>query len=246
MEIISREDAKEQGLSRYYTGFPCSRGHFSERRTGSTACYKCEENKKKGILEPRKIYGVGFNSLLRGKDGYKARDKNGVYREYDHWRRMLQRSYDEKWFAKHPTYEKCEVDYAWWDYQDFAHYYHNCEYKSSTTDLDKDLLVMGNKVYGPETCVFIPETINKAIVVRGRVSAFHSRDNIYESYCNGIYLGRSSDLLAFTEQWVEVKQNHIRKLTEHHKDTLDPRAYEALMNFKVGVIDEQGTVGRLS
>lgn len=246
MELISREEAKLKGLHKYYTGFPCSRGHYSERRVGSTVCYKCEELNRQGTLETRRIYNVGFNTITRGGEGYAAKDESGIFREYDHWRRMLQRSYDPEWFAKHPTYERCEVNPKWWNYQHFALYYHECTYKSSTSDLDKDLLVMGNKEYGPDTCVFIPEKINKAIVIRGAVARWHNRDKVYESNCNGVYIGRSQDPLRYVEQWLDLKHNHIKALTESCIDILDPRAYDALINFKVGVIDEKGTVARLS
>lgn len=193
----------------------------------------------------RIIYGVGTNNVPYGT-GYLAKTKEGITREYDHWCRMLQRSYDPKWFEKHPTYEKCEVKEVWWDYQAFASYYHNCEYKPINSDLDKDLLVFRNKVYGPDTCVFLPEQVNKGIVIRGRVSVWHSRDEKYETYCNGVYIGRSYDPLHYADTWLKNKQTHIQSLAENYKNILDPRAYDALMNFTVGVIDEKGTVARLS
>ncbi len=40
-KIISRKEAKVQGLKRYYTGKPCRRGHIAERRVSSTRCSLC-------------------------------------------------------------------------------------------------------------------------------------------------------------------------------------------------------------
>lgn len=41
MEIITRKEAKEQGLKRYFTGKPCKHGHVSERRTITGYCEEC-------------------------------------------------------------------------------------------------------------------------------------------------------------------------------------------------------------
>lgn len=41
MEIVTRHQAIDQKLSRYYTGKPCKRGHLSERYTQMSACIEC-------------------------------------------------------------------------------------------------------------------------------------------------------------------------------------------------------------
>ena len=41
MKIITRKEAIEQGLKRYYTGKPCKNGHVAERKTSSYACCEC-------------------------------------------------------------------------------------------------------------------------------------------------------------------------------------------------------------
>lgn len=42
MKIITKDEAKAQGLKRYYTGKPCKRGHYSERHL-SGPCYACQK-----------------------------------------------------------------------------------------------------------------------------------------------------------------------------------------------------------
>jgi hypothetical protein len=44
--IISRKEAKAQGLKRYFTGKPCKHGHIAERHMEGK-CAKCAENWKK-------------------------------------------------------------------------------------------------------------------------------------------------------------------------------------------------------
>lgn len=41
MNILSRNDAKERGAVRYFTGKPCKRGHIAERHVSSYGCVLC-------------------------------------------------------------------------------------------------------------------------------------------------------------------------------------------------------------
>ena len=40
-EIITRKEAVERGLKRYFIGVPCPKGHICERLTSSRNCYEC-------------------------------------------------------------------------------------------------------------------------------------------------------------------------------------------------------------
>lgn len=60
MQVITRKEAIAQGLSRYFTGKPCSEGHVFERRVTNYNCVICEaenqrhRNKVKiGLADPR-------------------------------------------------------------------------------------------------------------------------------------------------------------------------------------------------
>jgi hypothetical protein len=58
MEILSRDEALEKGLKRYFTGKPCKRGHVSERFTVSKNCVGCHYRKEgiKGTELRLKLY----------------------------------------------------------------------------------------------------------------------------------------------------------------------------------------------
>lgn len=47
MEIISRKEAKERGLKRYFTGKPCKHGHTSERNATTGKCLECHKARMK-------------------------------------------------------------------------------------------------------------------------------------------------------------------------------------------------------
>ena len=40
--IVTRAEARAQGLTRYFTGKPCKHGHVSERMRSSGACVECQ------------------------------------------------------------------------------------------------------------------------------------------------------------------------------------------------------------
>ena len=45
MDIISRKEAKAQGLKRYFTGKPCKHGHVEERLVSNSNCAQCLREK---------------------------------------------------------------------------------------------------------------------------------------------------------------------------------------------------------
>lgn len=42
MKIISRKEAKQKGMKRYFTGNPCRKGHVSERLVSTRLCRECD------------------------------------------------------------------------------------------------------------------------------------------------------------------------------------------------------------
>jgi len=75
---------------------------------------------------------------------------------------MLERCYDPKYQLKKPTYVGCTVCEEWLNYQVFAEWYEN-NYKEIPNikfQLDKDLMIKGNKVYSPKNCKLIPHYVN--------------------------------------------------------------------------------------
>jgi 5-methylcytosine-specific restriction endonuclease McrA len=45
--IISRMEARAQGLKRYFTGQPCCHGHLAERQTCNQLCFECARVRKR-------------------------------------------------------------------------------------------------------------------------------------------------------------------------------------------------------
>lgn len=56
-EIISRKEAKVLGLTHYFTGKPCSRGHLSLRYVTTCQCVECLNKWQIENADKKKEYG---------------------------------------------------------------------------------------------------------------------------------------------------------------------------------------------
>lgn len=86
MEIITRKEAIEQGLKRYFTGKPCKHGHVSERSVGGRVCVDCTRIRAlKSKVYHGSYYEKNRDEILKKKAEYKStrrrelNDKQKVY-----------------------------------------------------------------------------------------------------------------------------------------------------------------------
>lgn len=77
---------------------------------------------------------------------------------YRKWMCMIRRCYDVKYQESHQTYVGCTVCDDWLTFSNFESWFR----KNNVVGyhLDKDIKVKGNKVYSPDTCIFIPRSLN--------------------------------------------------------------------------------------
>lgn len=77
--IISKKEAKKEGLNLYFTGKPCRDGHFSDRYVANSSCVICARDKQS------KYRSMNINSVLecnkrwREKNREKERDRHRIY-----------------------------------------------------------------------------------------------------------------------------------------------------------------------
>ena len=77
---------------------------------------------------------------------------------YSRWNDMLARCYTTSYKQRFPTYEGCYVCKEWLIFSNFKAWMEKQDWEGK--ELDKDLLVSRNKVYSPETCVFVDKRVN--------------------------------------------------------------------------------------
>lgn len=117
------------------------------------------------------VCGVGINDAdyVTQKWEHHGYDANGKQIQtlvwkcpfYNAWVNMLSRAYSVKTLKRQPTYEGTTVCKEWHTFSVFRTWMEKQEWEGN--QLDKDLLVQGNKEYNPETCCFLPQTINNFI-----------------------------------------------------------------------------------
>lgn len=77
---------------------------------------------------------------------------------YTRWFSMLRRCYSAAYHKRQPTYIGCTVCKEWLLFSSFKAWMETQDWEGK--ELDKDILVQGNKVYSPETCVFVSRVVN--------------------------------------------------------------------------------------
>lgn len=114
------------------------------------------------------ILGVGINdadyvvkvspTVGRNADGTRIRKLEWVCPFYAVWMGMLARCYSKKNLKRRPSYKGCSVCEEWLRFSKFKTWMEQQDWQGK--QLDKDLLVRGNKIYSPETCVFVSAEVN--------------------------------------------------------------------------------------
>lgn len=81
-KFISRNEAKRQGLQRFYTGKPCVKGHDSERYVSSFGCVRCSCTYVRSVHQTKNVE-LGNTPHVGGPSNYSN----------------LNPAYHDRWFA---------------------------------------------------------------------------------------------------------------------------------------------------
>lgn len=176
-------------------------------------------------------FGIGF----RGEGPHTMHNKL-TYRK---WSGMMTRCYDQQYSLDHPTYEGASCHEDWHNYQNFCEWaIEQVGFGVKGFDLDKDLLIPGNKQYGPDTCVFLPQELNKILGNTSPERGISTRPDLngkwlarYNSVDGEIYLGCHEKQKALAI-YQEYKLKYLKERALHWEAQIDPRAFKALMKYK--------------
>lgn len=190
--------------------------------------------KRRKRISHKGVAGVGTNDVdwrISWVEGGKLLSRDPAY---DPWQTMHHRceigGRDQQ---KFPTYKGCSVDPRWDLYSEFTLWWRI--HQRDGWQLDKDLLFAGNKVYGPDTCVVVPDWLNSFTTAHGAargnwpigVSASGSK---FAAHVRNVgtkikeYLGAFHTPEAAHTAW-ENRKLEMALERKAEMDAIDPRIY---------------------
>lgn len=198
------------------------------------------------FIKDKRVYSHGIYET--GK--YKCRVNGKETREYVAWSNMLQRCYMQK---NHPSYKDCKVCEEWKYFQSFAEWYNNNLWDNDAIYVDKDILIKGNKVYSPETCVLVDNSINVLFVKANAIRGEYPIGVYLDSYCkskkfgamltiNGkrVRIGRYETPEQAFIAYKNRKEEYVKQIADEYKNkysNFPDKLYKAMYNYKVEIDD---------
>ena len=206
------------------------------------------DNIRNGKVKDRylpSVYGVGIVGTK-----YPISEGGVHTKEYRLWKSMLRRCYSDTYKKKYPTYIDCKCSE---NFKSYEYFYEWCNeqigFGNIGFELDKDLLVKGNKVYSEDSCIFIPTEINTLLVKRAASRGehligvyWHSKNKAFVARVNkskggSEYLGLFNTEIEAFNAYKTAKESFVKEQANKWKSQIDIRAYDALMNYTVNIDD---------
>ena len=177
--------------------------------------------------------------------------------EYNKWRAMLQRCFDNKYKEKEPTYKDATCCDRWLCFANFLEDFEilKNEYnwsKDEKLNLDKDILNKNNKIYSLENCILVPNWINMLFVnndaKRGEYPIGVCYNKQRKKYQAFFYINRKQIGLGYyntIEQafnaYKMAKENEIKRIVNDCVSkgfmTKDSRLYKAMISYQIEITD---------
>lgn len=210
-----------------------------------------------GSLQKGHVSNPMFPTLLgKGYIGVGRYNSKNCGRIYTLWRNILRRCYCEDTRRKFPTYAEVTVCPEWLDFQNFAEWCYSQKFFNAKDDkgnpyqIDKDILVRGNKVYSPEFCRFVPSSVNNSILTskskRGAhpIGVYFKRGKFFSQITGGCSGKRSTIALGSfdTEEeafqaYKRAKEAYIAEVANKWEGYIDLDVYESLLRWSVNKWD---------
>ncbi len=180
------------------------------------------------------ICGVGYIGVGEYQTGTKTKHTE----EYQNWTCMIRRCYDESLKDRYSAYYgDCIVCEEWHCFQTFAKWWNDNIYRVGTErmHLDKDILVRGNRIYSPKTCLIVPQRINMLFKKKpnkyGLPSGIKPRVNgKFEAQYRHESLGVYDTLEQATTAHDTKRTESIVEIAKEYRHTIPNRLYEALVS----------------
>lgn len=176
----------------------------------------------------RLVYGFGVNDADY-KICKKVNGKNKMCPFYTTWRNMIKRAHLKSFHLKCPTYSGVSVCEKWRSFMAFRLWMVGQDWRGK--QLDKDILIPGNKVYSPESCVFVSAMTNTFMSDRAADRGewpigvcFDKRAGRFKAQCANPFKGKNEYVGLFDcpeeahKAWRRRKNKWAARLAELQSD----------------------------
>lgn len=188
------------------------------------------------------VLGIGY---------WGTREVDTRHWTYITWLNMLERCYSEPFHDNQPWYKGCTVDKEWHCYVNFKAWAEENIYTvdGERIDLDKDILFKGNTCYSKDTCVFVPQSINRLIGGHNKNRRGDLPMGVIPYVDYGKYIARIKEndsviILGYFDTPEEAfncykqhREQHIKDAANKYRKILPDRLYNALMQWEVEIDD---------
>lgn len=186
---------------------------------------KTKYTRNRGLNKPKEfptVSGWGINDADY-KVFVRVGNKSVMCPFYRKWSAMIKRAYSKNTLSKRPVLEGTTVNIVWKYFSAFKSWMETQDWEG--LEIDKDILIKGNKEYGPNTCCFVPNYINMLVSSNNKslvglplgvtfVSGYSDR---YVARVQGEgkrYLGVFQDPLTAHQAWCMAKAVQIEAAIE--------------------------------
>ena len=198
--------------------------------------YRAQDLRNGSFKNPyrRTVRGVGY--IGQGK--YLALFEGVETTAYSFWSRMMNRCYSGCKSVKNVTYLDCTVSSEWHNFQEFAEWFYNYPKYFKGYELDKDILVKGNKIYSYEACCLVPKEINSFFTnISGNSGVYYNKDsgNFVSRVSVGgkrKVIGRFDCKMEALKAYKKAKEAEAKILAEYWKEKIDVLVYDKLINWE--------------
>lgn len=190
------------------------------------------------------VCGVGINDWI-GNINVGGKDVE----EYSLWRGVLQRCFDKKYKQNRKSYSDVTCSKEWLLMTSFVKDVSQMKgFGLEGWELDKDILVKGNKVYSKDACCFVPHEINMLLVksdkIRGEYPIGVHFDKAKGKFTARLTInGKRKHLGYFNtpeqafQTYKTAKEAQIKVVANKWKHLLDEKVFQALMAYEVNIND---------
>lgn len=187
--------------------------------------------------------------------------KTSKEKKYQLWGNMKTRCYNPNYHKVKPGYKDCTICNEWLDDRELFYEWVDMNFYKikgePTVELDKDILLPGNKIYGPDTCIFVPKRINDLFIhIHGRVDnglpagvTYSEKTGTYKVSAmltcddsdkkKNVVLGYYDTIEEAFDVYKEHKKAEIIYIADLYRRKIPEQLYQAMVNWKFDEIEKE-------